>query len=33
MKSQLGTMEFMIIYTEPSIYGFVTEETMVAIDW
>lgn len=26
-------MEFMITCTEPSIYGFVTPETMIAIDW
>jgi len=26
-------MEFMIICTDPGIYGFVTEDTMIAIDW
>lgn len=33
IKTQLGTMEFMITCTEPSIYGFVTADTMIAIDW
>jgi hypothetical protein len=26
-------MEFMITCTEPAIYGFVTADTMIAIDW
>ena len=33
IKTQLGTMQFMITCTEPSIYGFVTQDTMIAIDW
>ncbi len=33
IKNQLGTMEFMITWSEPSSYGFVTPDTMIAIDW
>lgn len=33
VKSSIGLMEFMITHTEPSIYGIVTPETLLAIDW